>query len=109
MAAALQSWRHQRTLQHYNHARTLQHGRAGTVGADNKGISGVGAGLRTTTLSLVRGNVATPANASALPPTYLAVSLENQVVFSTDSTTTAAAVVAKTAAHRAQELAELAK
>lgn len=85
------------------------HGRTGTVSADSKGISGVSAGLRATTLSLIQGDATTAANASALPPTHLAVSLENGAVFSTDSRATAPAVLARTTAHREQELAALTK
>jgi hypothetical protein len=86
------------------------HGRAGSVAADSRGISGVSAGLRATTLCLLQGAAAAAVrNASVLPPTHLAVSLEHEVVFSTASSATAAAVLARTAAHRAQELVALAR
>jgi hypothetical protein len=86
------------------------HGRAGTVAADSHGISGVSAGLRATTLSLIQGAATTAVrNASVLPPAHLAVSLETNVVFSTDRSMTAAAVLTQTEVHRAQELAALAK
>ena len=86
------------------------HGRAGSVAADSTGVTGRSAGLRASKLSLIQGAAtAATVNASALPPTHLAVSLEHVVVFSTDSCATAAAVLARTAAHRGQELAALAK
>jgi hypothetical protein len=99
------------------------HGRAGSVSADSKGVSGVSAGLRKSTLSLIQG-AATPVppppppmavtNAVAVgssppqvPATVLGVSLATTVVLSTDGTMTAAAVATKTAAYRAKEAATL--
>lgn len=86
------------------------HGRSGTVSANSRAISGRSAGLRTTTLSLIQGTaMAATRNASELPPVHLAVSLEQEVVLSTDGSATAAAVLARTDTHRTQELAALAK
>ena len=92
------------------------HGRAGSVSADSKGVSGVSAGLRKSTLSLIQG-AATPVppppppSAGSSPPqvpaTVLGVSLASAVVLSTDGTMTAAAVATKTAAYRAKEAATL--
>lgn len=91
-------------------------GRAGTVSADASGISGISAGLRASHLSLIQGTAARAVvNASQLTSqlgnngAYLGVSLDKQVVMSTDSHTTPGAVLAKTKAHRAAELATLEK
>jgi hypothetical protein len=85
-------------------------GRAGTVSANSDSVSGVSAGLRTSTLSLIAGT-ATSLSSSRVPPTHLAVSLSttHPVVLSTNHSTTAADVIAKTAMYRKEELATLTK
>ena len=86
-------------------------GRAGTVSADSTGVSGVSAGLRTSTLSLIAGTAVSLPSAQLLPPTHLVVSLSNTapVVLSTNRSSTPADVVAKTDAYRKAELAALTK
>jgi hypothetical protein len=94
-------------------------GRAGTVSASNDGksISGIGAGLRTSTLHALQGSMfqlpATPVNSSVpLPSVYmgLALSATPTVIGTCDPTTvTAAAVIKQTAEYRANEAASLTK
>ena len=100
------------------------HGRAGVASADSKGVKGVSAGLRETTVSLIQGT-AVPIPAAAPPPASelegrapappaphpgsvaLGVSLGDTIVLSTDPTTTASAVATKTTSYRAKEAATL--
>ena len=102
------------------------HGRVGTVSVDSKGVRGVAAGLRTSTLRVIQGT-ATPgpfAPPLPMPPgpdgkpappglqvpkIALGVSLGGTapVVLSTDATLSAAAVATKTASYRAKEAATL--
>ena len=91
-------------------APNFTNGRAGSVAADARSVSGVSAGLRKTRLSLIAGTA--PSLASPLLPTvFLPVQLsaEAPVVLSTDASLSAAAVLAKTSAYRAAELATLDK
>lgn len=90
---------------------TFEHGRAGTVHADNKSISGVSAGLRTSMLSLVQGRSGKLTNSSQVGGAYLAVGLSTSVpvVLSTDSTLSAATIAKKTVAYRSKEAATLDK
>ena len=101
------------------------HGRVGTVSATHTGVTGVSPGLRSTTVSVVHGNVIPAAafgntTAAGLPPTFIGVSLAGlpkqgasapltPIILSTDGSVTAAEVVAKTAGYRAREAATLEK
>ena len=85
-------------------------GRAGSVSANSHGVSGLSAGLRSTTFSLVAGRSAS-LSSPVLPSVHLAVPLSGTapVVLSTDSSASAAAVLARTSDYRAKELATLDK
>ena len=85
-------------------------GRAGSVGANSHSVTGISAGLRTSTLGLISGRAAS-LSSPLLPSVHLAVSLSSTapVVLSTDTADSATAVVAKTATYRATELATLDK
>lgn len=94
----------------------FSNGRAGSVSVDGARLTGVGAGLRTSTLTALQGRPfrlpAVPVNASvALPAVYLGATLNASapVVFSTAAAVSPAAVVAKTEAYRAAERRRLAK
>lgn len=84
-------------------------GRAGSVSANSHGVSGMSAGLRNSTLSLVAGR-SISLTSPLLSSVHLAVPLSTApVVLSTDSSSSAAAVLTRTSAYRAKELATLDK
>ena len=104
------------------------HGRVGTVSVDSKGVHGVSAGLRKSSLVLIQGTAAPtppppapplaageaghgrgppPPAPPAVPSISLGVSLATDIALSTDATMTAAAITAKTKAYRAKEAATL--
>jgi hypothetical protein len=95
---------------------SFANGRAGVVAAGGGKITGVGAGLRTSTLTAIQGGAfllpTTPVNASVpLPSLYIGMDLRSStpVVVSSDAEATAAAIIAKTADYRAKEAARLSK
>ena len=98
------------------------------MSADSKGVHGVSAGLRKSSLVLVQGTAAPtppppapplaageaghgrgppPPAPPVVPSISLGVSLATDIALSTDATMTAAAITAKTKAYRAKEAATL--